>query len=126
MKRAFLLFACAAIGATAAQLPNEGLIWSDRPTKGWTDAYPVGNGLMGAAARGMRQAGKGHITGVIPSFFRDETIEAIFDDCDELIFTDTMRERKAKMEDLADAFLVVPGGIGTFEELFVPRKWHVL
>ena len=77
-----------------------------------------GNGLMGAAARGMRQAGKGHITGVIPSFFRDETIEAIFDDCDELIFTDTMRERKAKMEDLADAFLVVPGGIGTFEELF--------
>ena len=52
MKRAFLLFACAAIGATAAQLPNEGLIWSDRPTKGWTDAYPVGNGLMGAMVFG--------------------------------------------------------------------------
>ena len=76
-----------------------------------------GNGLMGAAARGVKNAG-GHITGVIPSFFREETIESIFDKCDELIYTETMRERKAKMEELADAFLVVPGGIGTFEELF--------
>ena len=55
---------------------------------------------------------------MIPSFFREESIEAIFDQCDELIYTETMRERKAKMEELADAFLVVPGGIGTFEELF--------
>lgn len=76
-----------------------------------------GNGLMGAAARGVRKGG-GHITGVIPAFFREEQIEAIFDDCDELIYTDTMRERKAKMEELADAFIIVPGGIGTFEEFF--------
>lgn len=76
-----------------------------------------GNGLMGAAARGFKRGG-GKVYGVIPSFFRDENIEAIFDNCDELIFTETMAQRKTKMEDIADAFIVVPGGIGTFEELF--------
>lgn len=76
-----------------------------------------GNGLMGAAARGVKQGG-GKITGVIPHFFKDEEIEEIYGECDELIFTETMRERKAKMEDLADAFIIVPGGIGTFEEFF--------
>jgi len=76
-----------------------------------------GNGLMGAAARGVHRAG-GKIYGVIPKFFREEKIEHIFDKCDELIFTETMAERKSKMEDLADAFIIVPGGIGTFEEFF--------
>lgn len=76
-----------------------------------------GEGLMGAAARGFRKGGA-NIIGVIPSFFKDDKIEAIYDDCDDLIFTDTMRERKAVMEDKADAFLIVPGGIGTFEEMF--------
>ncbi len=75
------------------------------------------NGMMGAAARGVKKGG-GSVTGVIPNFFREESIEQIFDECDELIYTETMAERKSKMEDLADAFIVVPGGIGTFEELF--------
>ena len=43
-----------------------------------------GNGLMGAAARGVRAAG-GHILGVIPKFFDDEKVEAVFEFCDELI-----------------------------------------
>ena len=76
-----------------------------------------GNGLMGAAARGVRSAG-GHILGVIPKFFDEENVEAICDFCDELIQPDTMRERKQIMEDNADAFIVGPGGIGTFEEFF--------
>lgn len=75
------------------------------------------NGLMGAAARGFKRGG-GKITGIIPSFFKTDTIEPIYSECDELIFTETMRERKKKMEDMADAFVVVPGGIGTLEELF--------
>lgn len=74
-------------------------------------------GLMGAAARGFKQ-GNGTVTGVIPTFFQDADVEAIYDGCDELIFTETMRERKAEMENRADAFIIVPGGIGTFEELF--------
>ncbi len=76
-----------------------------------------GHGLMGAAARGVKEAG-GKIYGVIPSFFRDEEIELIYDKCDELIYTETMAQRKSKMEDIAEAFVIVPGGIGTFEEFF--------
>ena len=76
-----------------------------------------GNGLMGAAARGVREA-KGHITGVIPKFFEDESVEEICNFCDVLIKPDTMRERKQIMEDNSDAFIVVPGGIGTYEEFF--------
>lgn len=76
-----------------------------------------GQGLMGAAARGFKNGGA-KITGVIPTFFKEAQVEAIYEECDELIYTDTMRERKAVMEDKADAFVIVPGGIGTFEELF--------
>lgn len=76
-----------------------------------------GNGLMGAAARGVRSAG-GYILGVIPRFFDEENVEAICDFCDELIQPETMRQRKQIMEDNADAFIVTPGGIGTFEEFF--------
>ncbi len=75
------------------------------------------NGLMGAAARGVRSA-NGEIFGVIPEFFREEGVEALCDFCDRLVYTETMRERKQIMEDNSDGFIVVPGGIGTFEEFF--------
>ena len=74
-------------------------------------------GLMGAAARGVTYGG-GHITGIIPSFFENEGIEPVYEYCDEVIETKTMRERKQLMEDNADAFVIVPGGTGTFEEFF--------
>ncbi len=76
-----------------------------------------GQGLMGAAARGFKKGGA-KITGVIPKFFKEADVEAIFEECDELVFTETMRERKAEMEARADAFVIAPGGIGTFEEFF--------
>ncbi len=76
-----------------------------------------GNGLMGAAARGFKKA-NAHIIGVIPKFFQNENVEAIYDGCNELILPQTMRERKQIMEDNADAFITVPGGIGTYEEFF--------
>ncbi len=76
-----------------------------------------GNGLMGAAARGVKSGG-GYILGVIPKFFREESVELLFDECDKLIEPDTMRERKQIMEDNADAFIITPGGIGTFEEFY--------
>lgn len=75
------------------------------------------NGIMGAAARGFK-AGGGKVTGIIPHFFKTETVEAIYDECDEIIYTDSMRERKRQMEDMADAFIIGPGGIGTLEEMF--------
>ncbi len=75
------------------------------------------NGLMGAAARGVMMEG-GYIEGVIPSFFENEEIEAVFPHCDNIFETQTMRERKQLMEDMSNAFIIVPGGIGTFEEFF--------
>lgn len=78
-----------------------------------------GNGLMGAAARGVT-AGGGNILGVVPSFFVNdgELVEALYTKCDKMVYTKTMRERKQIMEDNAEAFIVTPGGIGTFEEFF--------
>ncbi len=73
------------------------------------------NGLMGAAARGAAGIG-GEIIGVAPKFFNVDGM--IFDGCTELIRTETMRERKQIMEDKADAFIMTPGGIGTYEEFF--------
>ena len=72
-------------------------------------------GLMGAAARGVRKE-NGKVIGIAPSFFNVDGI--LFEDCTEFIYTETMRERKALMELKADAFVAVPGGIGTFDELF--------
>ena len=72
-------------------------------------------GLMGAAARGFHDNGA-HILGVAPSFFNVDGI--LYEDCSEFIYTETMRERKQIMEDRSDAFIMVPGGIGTFEEFF--------
>ncbi len=76
-----------------------------------------GNGLMGAAARGFKR-GDAYILGVIPKFFKEETVEEICNFCNELVMPETMRERKQIMEDNSDAFIVVPGGIGTYEEFF--------
>lgn len=72
-------------------------------------------GLMGACARAAAAQG-GEITGIAPRFFDEPGI--LFDACTEFIFTDTMAERKGRMEDMADAFIILPGGIGTFEEFF--------
>ncbi len=74
-------------------------------------------GLMGATARGFKSAGA-HVFGVIPKFFKENGYEGIFYDADELCFTETMAERKQTMEDACEAFVIVPGGIGTFEEFF--------
>ena len=71
--------------------------------------------MMGAVARGVRASG-GRTIGVIPQSLVD--IEFADHDNHELHVVDSMRERKAKMEDLSDAFIALPGGPGTLEELF--------
>lgn len=71
------------------------------------------SGLMGAAARGIKEE-NGYIIGIAPSFFNVDGI--LYENCDEFHYTDTMRERKKMMEEESDAFIVTPGGIGTFEE----------
>lgn len=72
-------------------------------------------GLMGACAEGAHAYG-GTIIGVAPRFFDEPGI--LFPHCQQFIYTETMRERKAIMEEQSDAFIVLPGGIGTYEEFF--------
>ena len=69
---------------------------------------------MGAVARAAR-AGGAHTVGVIPRVLLD--LEVADDDADELLVTDDMRARKGLMDARADAFLALPGGLGTLEEL---------
>lgn len=84
--------------------------------RGHTMVYGGGaSGLMGAAARGMT-SGDGKIVGIAPRFFDQPGI--LYEGNTEMIFTDTMGERKKRMEDMAEAFITLPGGIGTFEEFF--------
>ena len=70
-------------------------------------------GLMGCVAHGVHQE-KGKVIGILPEFFHTKDIGYL--DADELIVTQDMRERKAKMDERSDAFIVLPGGIGTLEE----------
>ena len=73
------------------------------------------NGLMGAVARGFSKK-DGKIIGIAPSFFNVDGV--LYDKCDEFIYPDTMRKRKELMEQMSDAFIMTPGGVGTFDEFF--------
>jgi uncharacterized protein (TIGR00730 family) len=72
-------------------------------------------GLMGACAKAAQQGG-GKVIGIIPSFIADRGLA--IEKADELIVTSDMRQRKAIMEERADAFVALPGGFGTLEEMF--------
>lgn len=71
-------------------------------------------GLMGALAQTVKEQ-SGKVTGVIPRFMHQKGIS--YREADELIITRSLRERKAVMEEISDAFIGLPGGFGTLEEL---------
>ncbi|ART52308.1 Rossman fold protein, TIGR00730 family [Acidovorax carolinensis] len=81
------------------------------------------SGLMGIVAEATRLAG-GRVVGVIPQTLVDK--EQANRQCDELHIVQTMHERKAMMAERSDAFVALPGGIGTFEELFEVWTWRQL
>ncbi len=81
------------------------------------------SGLMGAVAEATRRAG-GRVVGIIPQALVDK--ELANQACDELHVVQTMHERKAMMAERCDAFIALPGGIGTFEELFEVWTWRQL
>lgn len=80
-------------------------------------------GLMGVVADAVL-AGGGSVTGVIPQHLWDK--EVGHDGLTELLIVDSMHERKLAMADRADAFIALPGGVGTFEELFEAITWTQL
>ena len=75
------------------------------------------NGMMGAVARGVEEE-NGSILGIAPKFFEDSNAEISFKNCTEFIHTADMRERKKLLDEKSDAFIIAPGGIGTFDEFF--------
>jgi len=92
--------------------------------RGWRLIYGGGAvGLMGDAAEATLQAG-GEVIGVIPGFLRER--EVGHDGLTDLIVTDGMHDRKQIMFDLADVFLVLPGGVGTMDETIEILTWRQL
>ena len=85
--------------------------------RGWGLVFGAGaNGLMGAVARGATRGG-GDLIGIVPTFFQNVDGE-LYDKCTDLVYTETMRRRKQTMEELSDAFIITPGGVGTMDEFF--------
>ena len=83
--------------------------------------YGGGNvGLMGATARAVLAKG-GHVTGIIPGFLRDR--ELMLDAAQDMIVVPDMHTRKRLMFERSDAFVALPGGIGTLEELVEQMTW---
>jgi uncharacterized protein (TIGR00730 family) len=80
-------------------------------------------GLMGATAKSVLAHG-GHVTGIIPQFLSEK--ERMLREAQELIVTNDMHERKKLMYERADAFVALPGGIGTLEELVEQLTWAQL
>ncbi len=80
-------------------------------------------GLMGVIADAVLDAG-GQVTGVIPDFLRRREVGR--DDLTELVITDSMHSRKQRMFELADAFVALPGGLGTLDETIEVATWKQL
>ena len=86
--------------------------------------YGGGNvGMMGEIARIMMDNG-GEVIGVIPKFLAEK--EVAFSEVTQLHVVDSMHERKALMAELSDAFIALPGGLGTLEEIFEVFTWAQL
>lgn len=86
--------------------------------------YGGGNlGLMGILARTVIDRG-GMVTGIIPQFLSER--ERMLHDVQEMIVTDNMHQRKMLMFDRSDAFVALPGGVGTLEELVEMMTWYQL
>jgi uncharacterized protein (TIGR00730 family) len=86
--------------------------------------YGGGNvGLMGTVARSVLDHG-GHVTGIIPDFLKSR--EKLLDDVQETVVVQDMHTRKRLMFEKADAFVALPGGIGTLEELVEQMTWAQL
>jgi hypothetical protein len=83
-------------------------------------------GIMGAVAEGARRAG-GKVTGIIPRFLTNkEATEAALSRLDEVVVTENMHQRKHTMFEKSDAFVALPGGIGTVEEIVEIMTWGQL
>jgi uncharacterized protein (TIGR00730 family) len=118
------VYAGSASGANPAYAEVSHAAITELVTRGCDLVYGGGSlGLMGVLADAALEAG-GQVTGVIPRFLDDR--EVGHHGVTDLRVVETMHERKMLMAELADAFLVLPGGIGTLEELVEMLSWSQL
>ncbi|WP_210485709.1 TIGR00730 family Rossman fold protein [Microvirga antarctica] len=103
---------------------NAAALGRDMAECGISLVYGGGNvGLMGTVAQAVLDHG-GHVTGIIPDFLKSR--EKLLDDVQETIIVQDMHTRKRLMFEKADAFVAMPGGIGTLEELVEQMTWAQL
>lgn len=122
--KSLCLFCGSRPGADPAHADNAAGLGRLLAGRGITLVYGGGAvGLMGLAARAAKEAG-GKVVGVLPRCLeRDEIPQK---GLDALHVTETLHERKALMHELSDGFVVLPGGIGTLDELFETLTWREL
>lgn len=124
MSFALCVFCGSSIGVHPAYAEAADRLGREIARRGWTLVYGGGSvGLMGVLADAVLDAG-GRVVGVIPRFLHDR--EVGHDGLTELEIVETLTERKVRMGDLADAFLTMPGGIGTMDEFFEALSWAQL
>lgn len=122
--RSVAVFCGSRLGHRAAFRDAAGAFGRAAVRRGLTVIYGGGNvGLMGALADAVLGAG-GEIVGVIPRFLMDR--EVGHEGVTRMLRVDSMHERKARIGELADAFVALPGGLGTLEELFEVWTWNLL
>ena len=119
---------CVYCGSGSGINPNfakaANILGKDLAERGIGLVYGGGSlGLMGEVARATLDAG-GHVTGIIPEFLSAK--EHMLRDVQELIVTDSMHERKQYMFAKSDAFVALPGGAGTLDELIEQVTWSQL
>lgn len=117
------VFCGSSTGVNPAHMTLAAALGEEIARRGHSLVYGGGGlGLMGAAARAARNGGA-KVTGIIPHFLNaiERTIPGI-----EHEFVDDMHARKIRMFDLADAFIILPGGIGTLEEVTEVMSWQRL
>lgn len=114
-------------GTNPAFMDDATLLGKMLAERGFKLVYGGGTrGLMGAVAQGAHATG-GNVTGIIPDFLLNrEAMPGDMDCIDELIITKDMHERKQTMFERSDAFITLPGGIGTLEEVVEMMTWAQL
>ena len=122
--RAICVYCGSASGGDAAYAVAARSLAGSMVAAGFGLVYGGGGiGLMGEVAQAVRDAG-GHVLGIIPGFLQAREVH--FKNASEMIVTKDMHERKMLMFERADAFVAMPGGIGTLEELIEQMTWAQL
>jgi uncharacterized protein (TIGR00730 family) len=122
--RAICVYCGSASGMDPVYVAAARLLGARIAASGYGLVYGAGGvGLMGEVARAVL-AGGGHVLGIIPAFLRDKEVH--LKEVSELVVTQDMHQRKMLMFERADAFVAMPGGIGTLEELIEQMTWAQL